>query len=396
VDSREVKRARLAVTVTFVAHGAITGSFATRIPWFQDHLQAGLGQLGLALLAPAVGSLVAMPTAGRLIHRFGGRAAARWFLALFCLMLALPALAPDLAVLWVTLLVYGAVAGMCDVAMNAQAVVIERRAGRSIMSGLHGMWNVGGLAGGAVGVLAANADADARVHLAIVAAVLLVAGAVAGPLLLDARAEAGEAAPPRFVLPSRHVLLLGLVGFCAVFGEAASQDWCAVYLRQITASSPGVAAASYTAFAATMAAGRLCGDMVVRRLGAVLTIRISGIVAMLGGILVVVARTPLPAIAGFMLIGLGVAVVVPLVFAAAGNATATPGEGVAGVATISYTSGFVAPSAIGGIAAISSLSVSFAVVAALMAGILLGAGLLGWKRPSSGQSRPATSDVPSG
>ncbi|WP_424533047.1 MFS transporter [Sphaerisporangium viridialbum] len=377
MDSRAVSRARVAVSVTFAVHGAVTGSFATRIPWFQDHLHAGPGELGLALLAPAVGSLVAMPMAGRIIHRFGGRTATRWLIAMWSAALALPALAPNLAVLWFTLLLYGAVAGMSDVAMNAQGVVVEQRLGRSIMSGLHGMWSVGGLAAGGVGVLAAQYGLDARVHLGAMAVVLLAVGGAMGPLLLDIRAEEGEAAPPRFVLPSRHVLVLGLIGFCAVFAEAASQDWCAVYLRQVTGTSAGVAATSYTAFAFTMAAGRLCGDMVVRRLGAVTTVRISGLLATLGGALVVFARTPLPAITGFMLIGLGVAVVVPLVFGAAGNAAPTPGEGVAGAATISYTSGFVAPSAIGGIAALSSLSVSFILVTALMVAVLMSAGVLG-------------------
>ncbi len=390
-----VGRARVAVAVTFAVHGAVTGSFATRIPWLQEHLQAGPGQLGLALLAPAVGSLVAMPTAGRIVHRLGGRTATRLLIALMCSALALPALAPGLAVLWITLFAYGAVAGMADVAMNAQGVVIEQHLGRSIMSGLHGMWSVGGLVGGAIGVAAAQAAVDARVHLAAAAAALLAVSAAAGPLLLDVRAADDEAAPARFVLPTRRVLLLGLIGFCAVFGESASQDWCAVYLKQITGTSAGVAAASYTAFAFMMAAGRLCGDMVVRRLGPVLTVRLSGGLAALGAVLVVVARTPLPAIGGFMLIGLGVAVVVPLAFAAAGNAGRTPSEGVAGAATVAYTSGFAAPSAIGGIAAATSLPVSFVVVSVLMVAILAGARALA-PRPAAPHLHPAPAAPRSG
>ncbi|WP_248963242.1 MFS transporter [Sphaerisporangium perillae] len=372
----------MAVAVTFAVHGAVTGSFATRIPWLQEHLGAGPGELGLALLAPAVGSLVTMPMVGRLAHRAGVRPATRLLIALWCVMLALPPLAPDLAVLWVTLLVYGAVAGMCDVVMNAEGIEVEQRLGRSIMPGLHGMWSVGGLVGGAVGVLAAQAGVDARVHLAAMAAALLAVSLVAGPSLLDVRAPAGQAAPPRFVLPSRGLLVLGLVGFCAVFGESAAQDWCGVYLTQVTGASPGVAAAAYTGFAFTMAAGRLFGDLVVRRLGAVVTVRTSGLVAALGAGLVVLTRTPALAIAGFMLIGLGVAAVVPLVFAAAGNAARTPSEGVAGVATISYTSGFVAPSMIGAVAAVSSLPVSFALVTATMLAVGLGAGALARRPPA--------------
>jgi MFS family permease len=376
----QVKRARLAVAAVFCVHGAVAGSFATRIPWIKEHLHAGTGMLGVVLLAPAVGSLIAMPMAGRLAHRLGGRATTRLTLALWCLVLALPALAPDLPVLWVTLVAFGASAGMCDVVMNAQGVVAEQRMERSIMSGLHGMWSVGGLIGGAVGVWAAYAGLDARVHLALMSALLLAAGGVAGRRLLDVRPEPQAAAPPRFVLPSRRIGLIGLVGFCAVFGEGAGQGWCAVYLKQVTGASPTVAAASFTAFAFTMAAGRFCGDLVVRRLGPVQAVRISGALAVLGAVLIAVARSPVPAITGFMFLGLGVAVVVPLVFAAAGNAAPTPSEGVAGVATIAYTSGFIAPSAIGMIGSATSLSVSFALVAVLAAAMLAGAGALA-RRP---------------
>ncbi|GII82154.1 MFS transporter [Sphaerisporangium siamense] len=391
MDSRVLRRARVAVAMTFAVHGAVSGSFATRIPWIQDHVQAGPGELGLALLAPAVGTLIAMPMAGRVIHRFGNRPATRVLLALWSVMLALPAVAPNLGVLWVTLLVFGASAGMCDVGMNEQGVVVEQRMGRSIMSGLHGMWSVGGLAGGAAGTLAAHFGVDARVHLGVTAAVLLAVGLVIGRHLLDVRPREGEEAPAHFVLPSRSVLLLGLIGFCAVFGEGAGADWSAVYLRDVTGASPGVAAMSYTAFALTMAVGRLCGDMVVRRLGPVVTVRISGLLATLGGALVVVARTPVPAVTGFMLIGIGVAVVVPLAFAAAGNAARTPSEGVAGVATISYTSGFIAPSAIGGIAAQTSLPVSFGVVTALMVAVTLLAGTLARRRAPA---EPAATPTP--
>jgi MFS family permease len=380
VDQRTVRRGRIAVASCFGVHGAVSGSFATRIPWVQEHLHAGPGELGLALLAPAVGAMIAMPMAGRLVHRFGSRGVTRCMIALWAAMLAVPVLAPNLPLLCLSLAVYGAVAGTCDVAMNAQGVVIEQRIGRSIMSGLHGMWSVGGLVGGAVGVLAAHARLDARIHLGAMAVVLIGVGAIASRRLPDIRADEGVAAPPRFVLPPRSVLLIGLVGFCAVFGESASQDWCAVYLKDLTGASPGVAAISYTAFAFTMAAGRLCGDLVVRRLGPVRTVRSSGGLAALGGVLVVFARTPVPAITGFMLIGAGVAVVVPLAFAAAGNATVTPSEGVSGVASISYTSGFIAPSAIGGIAAATNLSVSFGLVTVLSAAMVLGAGALAGRR----------------
>jgi predicted MFS family arabinose efflux permease len=372
-------RARLAVSAVFAIHGAVAGSFATRIPWIAHRLHADPGALGLALIAPALGSILTMPVAARLVHRYRGRPLIRILLLAWCGCLALPALAPNLPVLAVVLFGFGATAGMADVAMNAQGVVVEQGYGRSIMSGLHGAWSVGGLVGSAVGALAAHRGVDARVHLATVAVVLMALGWLAGSGLLDTREHGGAGTaqrPPLFALPSRPVLLIGLIGFCAVFAEGASGDWSAVYLTNVAGADPGLAALAYTGFAFAMTAGRLSGDMVVRRLGPVACVRYGGLAAAAGGVLVLVGRAPAPAVAGFALLGVGVAVVVPLVFAAAGRAEANPGHAIAAVATIAYGSGLAAPGIIGGIAHLFSLPVAFGVVTALCLAMAFGASAL--------------------
>jgi fucose permease len=272
--------------------------------------------------------------------------------------------------------------------MNAQGVVVEQRLGKSIMSGLHGMWSTGVLAGSAVGIVAARGAVDARAHFTVAAAALVVVIAVATPFLLDVEPPTDDA--PAFALPSRAVVLIALVGFCAVFAEGASGDWAAVYLTDIAHAAPGPAAAAVTGFAATMAVTRLAGDRVVDRFGPVTVVRCGGAAAALGALTVSVARNPALAIAGFALIGLGVAVVVPLAFTAAGNAGPRPGQQIAGVATIAYGSGLAAPASIGGIAHVSSLSVSFLVVAALAALVAVGAGAL--RRPATPPSTEAAGD----
>ncbi|MGW6918541.1 MFS transporter [Kitasatospora sp. NPDC054939] len=370
------RRARVSIALVFGVHGAVSGSFVSRIPWIQDRLDLSPGQLGLALVMPAVGSSLAMPLAGRFVHRYGGRAATRGLLALWCLALALPALAPGLPFLCLALLVFGATAGMADVAMNAQGVEIEQRIGRSIMSGLHGMWSAGGLIASGFGILAAHRDLDARLQLAVTALVLFGAGLLVGRGLPDLRAADEAEAPPRFALPPRSSLVIGLVGFCAVFAEGASMDWSGVYLRDVTGASPTLAAVSYTAFALTMAVSRLAGDAVIRRLGAVRATRLSGVVATAGGLLVVAADSPAVAIPGFALIGIGIAVVVPLAFAAAGRVGGNPSQAIAGVATVTYTSGLVAPAVIGVLAQATSLTVSFTLVTVLTFALVLSAGAL--------------------
>ncbi|WP_225635308.1 MFS transporter [Streptomyces solaniscabiei] len=361
----EVRRARYAVAAVFAVHGAVTGSFATRVPWIQDHAGVSAGQLGLALAFPALGASVAMPLAGSVSHRFGARTALRGLLALWTLALVLPSLAPNLLTLCLALFVYGASAGMSDVAMNALGVEVENRLNKSIMSGLHGMWSAGALIGSAAGTLAAHLGADARLHHVLAAGVLTVLGLLACTWVLDLQPAEDEDPPPRFALPPRSALLIGAVGFCAVFAEGASLDWSAVYLRDQLETSAGLAAACTTGFTLTMAVARLAGDKVVDRFGAVRTVRVSGVLATLGGLLVVVGGHPAVAMAGFALMGLGIAVVVPLCFAAAGRAGSNPSLAIAGVATITYTSGLVAPSAIGGLAQATSLVVSFGLVTVL-------------------------------
>ncbi|WP_079131915.1 MFS transporter [Streptomyces nanshensis] len=398
------RRARIAISVIFAVQGGVSGSFATAIPWIREHLQLRHGWLGLALVFLTLGASAAMPLAARFAHRYGPRRALAGVSLLCCALLALPALAPSLVWLCPVLFVYGCGLGLMDVSMNAHGVQIEERYGRSVMSGLHGMWSVGTLLGGAGGALVAHAGGDGRLHLGLVAPAMALTALIACRWTLDVPEQSTAAtsgdgegdgdphapaeAPPRFALPSRAALTVGLMGFFAVFAEGASMDWSGIYLRDVTDADRGLAASAFTAFACTMAVARLLGDAVVRRLGAVRTVRASGLLAAAGAALVVVARSPAPAIAGFALIGIGVAVVVPLCFAAAGRIpSASPGQEIAGVATLAYASGLAAPAAVGWIAEVTSLSVSFGMITVLLFGLVVGAGVL---RPE-----PRTS-VPSG
>ncbi|MEV7422974.1 MULTISPECIES: MFS transporter [unclassified Streptomyces] len=390
-DKERLRRARIAIAAVFCVHGAVTGSFATRVPWIQDHAGLSAGQLGFALAFPAIGSVTAMPLAGAISHRFGGRTALRGLLGLWTLALILPSLAPNLVTLCAALFVFGATSGMSDVAMNAIGLETESRLGKSIISSLHGMWSAGALIGSAAGAVAAHLGADARLHHLLAALTLTLLGAAACQGVLNVRPAADEEPPPRFALPPRSALIIGAVGFCAVFAEGASLDWSAVYLRDILDTSPGVAAASTTAFALMMAVARLAGDKVVDRFGAVRTVRTGGVLAATGGVLVVVAPHPVVAMGGFGLLGLGVAAVVPLAFAAAARSGPNPSQAIAGVATITYTSGLIAPSAIGAVADATSLVASFGLVTLLACGLVAGAGVL---RP--GRAKAAGAQAPSG
>lgn len=374
--SRTAVRARAAVAVIFAVHGMVQGTFATRVPWIADHVGAEPGSLGLALLFSSLGAIGTMLFTARLVHRLPARVVAPAFLVPWCLTPVLAGLAPSVPLLSAALFLVGAMAGASDVAMNAQGVVVERAYGRSIMSGLHGMWSLGALAGAGVGVFAAHADLSAPVHFLAVGVVLTIGTVAVSPWLMDAEPAATEETVPLFALPPRPVVLIALVGFAGIFVEAGATDWSAVYLVDVAHSSPAIGAAAYCGFAATMTLARFVGDRLVNRFGPVRTVRLGGAAATVGAVLIVAARSPMPAIAGFVLLGVGVSVAVPLAFAAAGKAGPRPAQQIAGVATIVYGAGMAAPAAVGGVAQASSLSVSFALVALLAAFIAAGAGAL--------------------
>ncbi len=380
---------RRAIGAVFLLFGADTGTFASRLPWIADRLHLTSGILGLSVgLMMAIGAVVTIPFAARLVHRQGARASTRVLITATGAMLALPAFAPNAFVLSAVMLVTGAVYGTCDNAVNAQGVEAERRIGRSIMSGLHGMWSLGVLAGALIGSLAAREDVDPRVQFAVVGAVIAVGGIVATSWFVStpATTTSADVEAPRFVWPRGIILLIGLVGFAAIFVETAGNDWSAVYMHWVLHASQAKAALATGVFAGSMATGRLVGDAVIRRTGPRLCVQICGLLGTAGCLLVAVSASTGAALAGFLLIGIGVSVVIPLVFAAAGNSGPSPALGVAGVATVSYGAGLAAPSAMGGIADVSSLRVAFAVAALLACAVVVGAGLL--ERPASPTARP--------
>ena len=377
----ELRRARVATGVIFAVHGAVVGTFAARIPWVAQHVGVGVGGLGVALLMPGVGAMLAMPLSGRLIHRHDLRTLVRALIGLFCAALLLPSLPTSLVLLCPALVVYGAAAGVADVAMNAHAVEVERRYGRSVMSGMHGCWSAGALAGSSAGAVAIRLTPNAQIQFLITAIVLAAATVTASRWLLPHRPEPEVDAPPAFALPSRAVVLIGLVGLCAVFAEGAGMDWSAVYVRNVLGHPASTAALTVATFSVSMAVARFAGDRVVRRIGPAATVRIAGLCATAGALAVVLARNLALVVGGFALIGIGIAVVVPLVFAAAGRIGPHPGRSIAGVAGIAYGSGLLAPGVIGGIARLSSLTMSFVVVVVLTAVMAAGAGVLRPSRP---------------
>ncbi|HLK43694.1 MAG TPA: MFS transporter [Thermoleophilia bacterium] len=372
-----VRRGRFAVSAIFAVHGTVQGTYASRLPWLQNHIHAAPGVLGAVMVAQAVGALLAAPATGMLVHRFGAKSGMRLMLIWFTAWLALPALMPSAWTLAPVLLGFGAAAGCADVAMNAHGVRIERRAGKSIMSGLHGLWAVGMICGSAVGGLCAAAGIGAVPEF-FVTAILLTALAVPICSLLPADDPVHpdvDVPTPRYALPSRAILFIGILAFCGVFAEGAADNWSAVYVTHVGGASAAVGAYCLTGFSVTMAIGRLTGDAVTRHFGPLATVRAGGLVAVAGACLVIAARAAVPAIAGFGLLGLGIATVVPLAIAATGrlDANVDTNSAVAGVTTVVYAGALAAGPVIGALGSAVSLPFAFGAVAVAAVGIALSA-----------------------
>lgn len=376
-SAQRIRRDRIAISLVFAVHGTVEGTYASRLPWIADHVHATPGVLGAAMIAPTAGALLCMPLAGRIVHRLGARTALRLMLMLWTAVLVLPGVMPNIGLLAAGLFVYGATSGVADVMMNAEAVRIERRVGQSIMSGLHGLWSVGGIVGALLGALCAGAGISAMPEFFVTALILTVAAAFATGLL-PPDAELGGGAeeairPPRFALPTKALLGIGVVGFCAIFAEGSGTNWSAVYLTTVAHASPAIGAYCVTGFATTMAIGRLTGDAIVRRLGPVRSVRIGGVLAVIGAVAIVMARSPWLGIVGFAALGLGIATGVPLAIAAAGRTGQDADSAVAGITTVTYSAGLLAGPSVGALGSAVSLPFAFGLVALLSVGLVLSA-----------------------
>ncbi|CAO3407966.1 MFS transporter [Azospirillum largimobile] len=358
--------ARWATVAAFFLNGTVFGVWATQIPLLKNRLDLSPAVLGVALLCLAVGALTAMIASGPLLGRLGSAPVTRVTALLFAAFLPLPALVPDVVTLCIVLALFGASGGTMDVAMNAQGALVERRLGRPIMSSLHGMWSLGGLAGAGLGglllPLMAPAAQAALVSVGLVALFL----ALQGRFLPDRNASIGG-----LVLPDRKTLLLGLLAALSFMSEGAILDWSAIHLRDDLGAPASLAGMGFGVFCAAMAVGRFSGDRLRHRFGGATLMRGGSLLAAAGLGLVlaagmVVDGSPLLAMAGFGLTGIGLSNIVPVLFSTAGAVESGRADhAVAAVSTMGYTGVLTGPPLVGFIAQATSLATAFALIAML-------------------------------
>ncbi|MGC9669655.1 MFS transporter [Planosporangium sp. 12N6] len=373
--------ARVATAVVFMSIGMVFGTWVSRVPEIKDQIRSGTGPLGAALLGIAVGAILARPPCGRLVHRWGSRVVARGAAAGCCLALVLPALARNAVELGIALTVLGAMLGSIDIAMNTQAVAVEAAYGRPVMSAFHGVYSMGGLLGAVLGGRAAGLGLSPLRHYAF-AALVLGALAVAATLWMLPPATVPHPAgggpeparsgrlDPRYRLP---LLLIGIVGLFSLAGEGAVGDWGAVYLHENLGAGVGVASSGFAVYSLAMVAGRLAGDRFVARYGEWAVIMSASAAGGLGFAAALLADDPAAAIAGFIVLGLGLSLVVPVTFSLAGRLGGdSAGAGVTLVSSVAGLGPILLPPIIGFLAELIGLPAALGAVSVLaLAGVVL-------------------------
>jgi hypothetical protein len=376
---------RSAITAVFLVDGALFASWASRIPALSGRVGADAGALGLALLAPAVGALIAMPVVGRLLPGRSSRTFCRLAIAALMVAVLLPGLARSVPVLALTLLMVGLANSSLDLAMNAQGVSVERTLGYPVLSSLHAAFSFGGFAGAGLGALAAALRVAPLPHLALAAVVFGSVGLLATTRLPAGDDDADADAPKLHWrrLPPR-LIAVGVACFFSLLVEGAASDWSAKLVHDDLAGSAALGAIAYAVFSLAMGTGRLTADRLWSRWGSAGLLRRGGTVAGLGLALGLAPGDVPAATAGFALLGLGLSGVVPTLFrSAAGERNVATGPALAAVSSLGYLGFLAGPPIIGGIAQITSLR--------LACGLLVPASLVVVALARSAESEPVAS-----
>jgi predicted MFS family arabinose efflux permease len=360
----------------FFSLGLVYASWLARIPAFRDSLQLSHEQLGLALLMGGIGSIAAFPVARWLQALRTSRWMSCWMGLCNALALFPIALSHRIEVLMATLFVWGFLTALMDVGMNTHSVKVERYAGRAVISIFHAFFSLGGLAGAVVGALAAQQGWPVTWHFGGIAVLtaagmLIVRGAmhdypIEAPRSSGSANTAASATPwvPRW--PSRLVVLLGALMLCSFMVEGSVGDWGGIFLRDQLSASLATAPLGFAAFSVAMVAGRLGGDRLRDRYTSAQVLRCAGVLATAGYGFILLSSAVWLALLGFFAVGLGMSVVVPVLFSTAGHLPGAQGErSLAQVTLVGYAAFLVGPPLLGFVAQAAGLQAAFGLLAGL-------------------------------
>lgn len=364
---------RLATRLSFFSLGFATAAWAPLIPFAQQRLNLNHADFGLLLLCMGIGSMIAMPATGALVKRWGCRPLIA--LALMLLMVLLPSLTmwSSIVTMAVALFIFGSAAGCLGVAINLQAVVVEKHSVRALMSSFHGMCSLGGLTGAMLVTALLAVGLSPLMSTLSVVMILLVIGGVAIPSCLtsfeqdEKPHEDTTQAPKKFYRPDGIILLIGMMCFIAFLAEGAAMDWGGIYLTSKYQLNPAFAGLAYTFFALSMTTGRFAGHILLKQWGEKNIVTYSAIGAAIGMAVIVTAPVWQVVVLGYALLGLGCSNIVPVMFSRVGRQNNMPkAAALSLVSTIAYTGSLSGPALIGLIGEWTGLSTVLTGVAVLL------------------------------
>jgi MFS family permease len=370
----QMRPARAAVAGAYLVQGLCFAAVLTQVPALKDKFRFSDGALALILLAVPVVAGAGSLLAGALAPRFGSRIVLRVAALCVCLAMVGIGLAGARVLLYLAVAFFGLVLGAVDATMNMQGVAVQRRYGRSILASFHGVWSLAGIAGALATALADRYHVPLVAALGSVAAAGAVVSLVVGRRLLTVSEERAPEAPLEAATPAvpwTPILLIGLAVMVMYIADSATSNWSAVYLRDALRAGPGVPALGLAAYLAFQVLGRAGADRVVRRFGPVRTVAVGGAVGLVGMTAAALAPAPWVGIAGFAIVGLGLCVVVPQSFTAAGALDPTgSGVAIARVNLFNYAGFVVGAALIGAVAEAANLRWAFAVPAVLAVAVV--------------------------
>ena len=366
IISKELKAARSSSLLVFLVCGIALSCWAPMVPFAKTKLQLDEATLGLVLLSLGAGAILTMPFTGILIKKFGPRKVIVTASTVVSIMLPLLLLSNSAIQLAIALFIFGSALGSVDVSMNAHAVLVQNLYGKHIMSSFHGMFSLGGLLGSiGLGFLIKFGLSPFVAAVSIGLLLFLIVVSQYRNLLPDTEEDTEDSFS--FTLPRGRVLVLGFMCFAFFLAEGALLDWSAVFLQFNRNFDPSFSGVGYAAFSLAMAIMRLTGDGIVHKLGSQKVVQYGALVAAAGYFIATAIPSPVAAIAGFVMVGLGAANVVPVFFTAAGNVPNVPASiSLPAVTTLGYTGQLAGPAAIGVIAELSSLPFALGLVGLLL------------------------------
>jgi len=369
------RQIRISLTSIFTATGVFVGSWSTRIPAVKSEFHLSPARLGLMLACITVGAVMASPLAGLMSARFGSAMLLRISAPLTAFTFALMALAPSRVTLALALFLMGAANGLVQVSMNAQAIALEGRYRRTILSMMHGGFSIGMLAAALVAALVAHYGLSYRSHFLVVAALMLANGIAIGFFLIETERKPREHRPKMHL--SLPLALIIAVAFFELFCEGTATSWSSVYMHDSIGASSALAALTFGFYSLTMTFGRLIGDRLVLALGVGVLVRAGGLIAIAGLGLALLIQTPATVLAGFALFGLGLSCLAPTLFRAAGELPLPEGQGLAALLASSWPAFLLVAPVIGGLANVTSLRAALMVTLAAATVMVSLAGSLG-------------------